>query len=156
MKPIVKNTLIGIAAFIGYRFYKMYELGESIVVKPLDWRFVKLDWANLNSVSLVVTIELLNPTNTRLAMRGVDGTLSIGGLRVSNFFSKPFDIVGGRSTFDMVFKFDTINSVQKIIDIVKSGTNIPIEVTIRKRIPFFTLVDKFKLSVTEAIYKSVF
>lgn len=156
MKPIVKNTLISVAAFVGYRFYKLYELGASIIYKPLDWRFRKVDWSSLSKgVDLVVTIELLNPTNTQLQMRGVDGTLTLDGQVVSTFTSTPFVITAGRSTFDMVFNIKGANTINRFANFVKNTNQGNIEVTIRKKIPFFTLTDKFKMSVTEALLKSL-
>ena len=106
MKPIIKNTLIGIASFVAFRFYKMYELGASIIIKPLDYSFGRVDWSNLNKggIPLYVQLEILNPSNTSLKMRGIDGVLKFNDKIISTFISKPFTISAGRSTFNLDFK----------------------------------------------------
>ena len=157
MKPVVKNTLISIAAFVGYRFYKMYELGASIIYKPYDWKFQKVDWANINNggVTLEVTMEILNATNTNLAMRGIDGLLTLNGQNISTFFSQPFTITGGRSYFKLYFKLQSITLINQILDIIKNNKNGNLAVTLRCKIPFFTLVNKFNLNVTKNLLESL-
>lgn len=158
MKPIVKNALVGIASFVAYRFYKMYELGASIIYKPLDWKFGKVDWSRIDQggVPLNVTIEILNPTNTSLRIRGVDGILKFNGVVISNFSSKPFDINAGRSNFTMVFRLNGLSTINQFLSYVKDKKNDKIEVILNVKIPFFTLPNKFELSLTKTLVDSVF
>ena len=158
MKPIIKNTLIGIASFVAFRFYKMYELGASIIIKPLDYRFGRVDWANLNKggVPLYVQLEILNPSNTSLKMRGIDGVLKFNDKIISTFISKPFTISAGRSTFNLDFKLNGITAINEFIAIVKENRNDKVEIDMSLKIPYFTLKRNYKLSITKSLYDSLF
>jgi hypothetical protein len=158
MKPIVKNVLVGVASFVAYRFYKLYELGASIIYKPLDWKFGKVDWTRLDAggVPLNVTIEILNPTNTNLRLRGIDGILRFNEKVISNFSSKPFDINAGRSSFTMVFRLNGLVTINEFLSFVRDRRNDKIEVDMKIKIPYFTLSNKYQLSITQALADSVF
>jgi hypothetical protein len=158
MKPIVKNALVGVASFVAYRFYKLYELGASVIYKPLDWKFGKVDWSRLDAggVPLNVTIEILNPTNASVRMRGIDGVLKFNGKVISNFSSKPFDINAGRSSFTMVFRLNGLTTINQLLSYVRDKKNDKVEVDMKIKIPFFTLSNKFQLSITKALVDSAF
>jgi LEA14-like dessication related protein len=158
MKPIIKNTLIGIASFVAFRFYKMYELGASIIIKPLDYSFGRVDWANLNKggVPLYVQLEILNPSNTSLKMRGIDGVLKFNDKIISTFISKPFTISAGRSTFNLDFKLNGITAINEFIAFVKENRNDKVEIDMSLKIPYFTLKRNYKLSITKSLYDSLF
>ena len=158
MKPIVKNTLIGIASFVAFRFYKMYELGASMIIKPLDWSFGRVDWNNINKggVPLYVQLELLNPSNTSLKMRGIDGVLKFNNKIISSFSSKPFTIDEGRSTFNLDFKLNGLSTINEFISFIKDRGNDKVEIDMTLKIPYFTLNRNYKLSITKSIYDSLF
>jgi LEA14-like dessication related protein len=158
MKPIIKNTLIGIASFVAFRFYKMYELGASIIIKPLNYSFGRVDWANLDrgGVPLYVQLEILNPSNTSLRMRGIDGVLKFNDKIISTFISKPFTVSAGRSTFNLDFKVNGTTIINEFLSYVKDNTSDRVEVDMNLKIPYFTLKRNYKLSITKSLYDSVF
>ena len=70
----LKSVLGLLGAFTAYRFYKLYELGENVIYKPFSVKFIR--GKTINDFIIQVTMEIMNPTNTTLSMRGIDGTLA--------------------------------------------------------------------------------
>jgi hypothetical protein len=88
-------------------------------------------------------MELYNPSGTTLEMRGVDGTLSIGGAVVSVFTSGPFVIRAGTNNFPITFQIDSLAVVTTLISTIATKKPIRLDVELRKRIPFITQTEKF-------------
>ena len=144
MNKYIKGSLGLIGAFVVYRFYKLYELGESIIYKPVGLSFTR--GKSLNDFVIRVKMQLLNPTKTKLAVRGVDGVLTIGNNILSTFITPSFNIKQGISYFFLDFKVkqDTIG-VQIIQSII--AKKIPVfSVKYTTKLPFFSITDKFDVN----------
>lgn len=142
MKKNVALVIGGMALYVGYRLYKILELADSIVYKPKGISF-KRGGKSVNAFAIVVNMELYNPTGTTLNMRGVDGTLSIGGNVISVFTSGPFVIRAGSNNFPITFQIDSLNVVTSLITAITAKKPIRLDVELRKRIPFITQTEKF-------------
>ena len=95
-------------------------------------------------------MEILNPTNRSLKMRGLDGTISYDGKVLSSFSTDPFLIKKGRSTFTLNFKFDSEESRKTLQSLIASGSKMkPLQVELRKKIPYFTTTEKFSIDVVQ-------
>lgn len=147
MKLTLKKVLPIAGAFVLYQFYKLYEFGNSIIYKPIGVGFKGL---GTKDFILQIQMEILNPTNRSLKMRGLDGTISYDGKVLSSFSTDPFLIKKGRSTFTLNFKFDSEESRKTLQSLIASGSKMkPLQVELRKKIPYFTTTEKFNIDVVQ-------
>jgi hypothetical protein len=144
MKFNLKTILAWGGAFVAYRLYKLYELGENIIYKPVGVSFTR--GKSINDFVVRVKMELLNPTKTTLPMRGIDGKLKIKDQVVGTFTSAPFTIAAGISYFYLDFKVlpDT-TGVQLITAILKKQVPVFI-VDMNKRLPYFSINEVFAIN----------
>ena len=108
MDKRLKNILQIGGAFVAYRMYKLYELGENVIYKPVGIKFIR--GGSINDFIIRIKMELLNPTNTRVKMRGIDGRLLVNNQVIGSFASIPFEIKGGISYFDLDFQINAQNT----------------------------------------------
>ena len=144
MKFNLKTILAWGGAFVAYRLYKLYELGENIIYKPVGVSFTR--GKSINDFVVRVKMELLNPTKTTLPMRGIDGKLKIKDQVVGTFTSAPFTIAAGISYFYLDFKIvpDT-TGVQIITALLKKQVPVFI-VDMNKRLPYFSITEVFAIN----------
>lgn len=142
MKKNVALIVGGMALYVGYRLYKIIELADSIVYKPKGISF-KRGGKSINSFAIVINMELYNPTGTTLQMRGVDGTLSMGGNVISVFTSGAFVIRSGTNNFPITFQIDSLAIVASLISAISSKKPVRLDVELKKRIPFITQTENF-------------
>jgi len=144
MKFNLKSILAWGGAFVAYRLYKLYELGENIIYKPVGVSFTR--GKSINDFVVRVKMELLNPTKTTLPMRGIDGKLKIKDQVVGTFTSAPFTIAAGISYFYLDFKIvpDT-TGVQIITALLKKQVPVFV-VEMNKRLPYFSITEVFAIN----------
>ena len=144
MKFNLKSILAWGGAFVAYRLYKLYELGENVIYKPVGMSFTR--GKSINDFVVRVKMELLNPTKTTLPMRGIDGKLKIKDQIIGTFASAPFTIKSGISYFFLDFKVvaNTIG-VQIITSII--AKKVPVFVVeLNKRLPYFSMTEVFAIN----------
>lgn len=130
--------------FLGYRLYKLYQLGEQVTYTPVGVSFVR--GSTLIDSAIRVKFKLDNPTNASVKMKGVDGTISAGSNVVGTFASKPFSINAGENYFDMDFKV-LPNSAGLIFAESLASKKAPVfKVTLNKRLNFITTTETFDLN----------
>ena len=61
-KKVIKSGLVWLGAFTAYRLYKLYEVSESVIYKPVGLSFIR--GTNLNDFVVRVKMEILNPEKT--------------------------------------------------------------------------------------------
>ena len=115
MDKRLKNILQIGGAFVAYRMYKLYELGENVIYKPVGIKFIR--GGSINDFIIRIKMELLNPTNTRVKMRGIDGKLLVNNQVIGSFASIPFEIKGGISYFDLDFQINAQNTLSVILQV---------------------------------------
>ena len=76
ISKLAKNAIFWGSAFVAYRLYKLYELGNNIIYKPVGVSFKR--GATINDFVIRVKMEILNPANTIVKLRGIDGQLRVG------------------------------------------------------------------------------
>ena len=144
MDKRLKNILQLGGAFVAYRMYKLYELGENVIYKPVRIKFIR--GGSINDFIVRVTMELLNPTNTRVKMRGIDGKLLVNNQVIGSFASIPFEIKGGISYFDLDFKINAQNAGVTLVQALLKK-NLPVFVVdMNKRMLFFSINEKFAIN----------
>ena len=144
MKFNLKSILAWGGAFVAYRLYKLYELGENVIYKPVGVSFTR--GKSINDFVVRVKMELLNPTKTTLPMRGIDGKLKIKDQVVGTFASAPFTIKSGISYFFLDFKVvPNTTGVQIITAII--AKKVPVFVVeMNKRLPYFSITEVFAIN----------
>lgn len=144
MDKRLKSILQLGGAFVAYRMYKLYELGENVIYKPVGIKFIR--GGSVNDFIIRIKMELLNPTNTRVKMRGIDGKLLVNNQVIGSFASIPFEIKGGISYFDLDFQINAQNAgVTLVQSLLKK--NLPVFVVdMNKRMLFFSINEKFAIN----------
>lgn len=144
MDKRLKNILQLGGAFVAYRMYKLYELGENVIYKPVGIKFIR--GGSVNDFIIRIKMELLNPTNTRVKMRGIDGRLLVNNQVIGSFASIPFEIKGGISYFDLDFQINAQNAGVTLVQALLKK-NLPVFVVdMNKRMLFFSINEKFAIN----------
>lgn len=144
MDKRLKNILQIGGAFVAYRMYKLYELGENVIYKPVGIKFIR--GGSINDFIVRIKMELLNPTNTRVKMRGIDGRLLVNNQVIGSFASIPFTIKGGLSYFDLDFQINAQNAGVTLVQALLKK-NLPVFVVdMNKRMLFFSINEKFAIN----------
>ncbi len=138
-----KRLKIG-GAFVAYRMYKLYELGENVIYKPVGIKFIR--GGSINDFIVRIKMELLNPTNTRVKMRGIDGKLLVNNQVIGSFASIPFEIKGGISYFDLDFQINAQNTGVTLVQALLKKTLPVFVVDMNKRMLFFSINEKFAIN----------
>ena len=144
MKFNLKTILTWGGAFVAYRLYKLYELGENVIYKPVGVSFTR--GKSLNDFVVRIKLELLNSTKTVVQMRGIDGKLKIKDQIIGTFASPPFVIKAGLNYFFLDFKIvaNTIG-VQIITAII--AKKVPVfMVELTKKLPYFSTTEVFAIN----------
>jgi len=144
MDKRLKNILQLGGAFVAYRMYKLYELGENVIYKPVGIKFIR--GGSINDFIVRIKMELLNPTNTTVKMRGIDGRLLVNNQVIGSFASIPFTIKGGISYFDLDFKINAQNTGVNLVQALLKKTLPVFVVDMNKRLLFFSINEKFAIN----------
>jgi hypothetical protein len=144
MDKRLKNILQIGGAFVAYRMYKLYELGENVIYKPVGIKFIR--GGSINDFIIRIKMELLNPTNTRVKMRGIDGKLLVNNQVIGSFASIPFEIKGGISYFDLDFQINAQNTGVTLVQALLKKTLPVFVVDMNKRMLFFSINEKFTIN----------
>ena len=144
MDKRLKNILQIGGAFVAYRMYKLYELGENVIYKPVGIKFIR--GGSINDFIIRIKMELLNPTNTRVKMRGIDGKLLVNNQVIGSFASIPFEIKGGLSYFDLDFQINAQNTGVTLVQALLKKTLPVFVVDMNKRMLFFSINEKFAIN----------
>ncbi len=144
MDKRLKNILQIGGAFVAYRMYKLYELGENVIYKPVGIKFIR--GGSINDFVVRIKMELLNPTNTRVKMRGIDGKLLVNNQVIGSFASIPFEIKGGISYFDLDFQINAQNTGVTLVQALLKKTLPVFVVDMNKRMLFFSINEKFAIN----------
>ena len=144
MDKRLKSILQLGGAFVAYRMYKLYELGENVIYKPVGIKFIR--GGSINDFIVRIKMELLNPTNTRVKMRGIDGKLLVNNQVIGSFASIPFEIKGGISYFDLDFQINAQNTGVTLVQALLKKTLPVFVVDMNKRMLFFSINEKFAIN----------
>jgi len=125
-------------AFVGFRAYKLYELGNSF-----DWEFYGMKFqrpANLQqaltSYQVVMIFKVINPTNTSMQMRGLKGTIMEGTNVVGKFKTGKFTIKGGDTFINVVTDLDSKYVAASLIPAVLAKIAPVYKVSLTSIFPF--------------------
>lgn len=153
MDKNVKTLLLLGGAFVAYKFYKLYELGTSIIYTFKNVTFVRP--VNTNDHFIIrVRVEIMNPTKTTLPMRGVTGKLMWDGNVLSEFNTGQFTINAGISSIYMNFEINA-ESVKSIVELVTKKQFPVFEVEQTNYLPFFKFTEKYSVDTKSALNEAI-
>ena len=155
------KVAIGLAgAFVLYKFYKLYELGESLIVQVYSAKFVDLAIStsgNINSATIDTILNIQNPTSESLPLRGIEGYIAYQGRTLATFSTGAFTIKAGANKVTLKTVFSAKDSLKLLQNAIK--LNVPqFDIVIKKKLPYFTTTSKQKINVNDLIppnYKSI-
>jgi len=150
----LKNALIWGGAFVAYRLYKLYELGEGVIYKPVAVQFRR--GATLNDFVVRVKMELLNPAKTAVKVRGITGKLITANQPVGYFASNPFTINPGLNYFFLDFRIDAKNVGAPLVQAIINKKTPVFYVEMTTRLPFFSTTETFAINPEITSQEQVF
>jgi hypothetical protein len=150
----IRNALLWTGAFVAYRLYKLYELGDSVVYKPVAVQFRR--GGTINDFVVRVKMELMNPGNTAVSVRRVSGRLITGNQTVGYFASNPFTINPGLNYFFMDFRIDAKNVGAPLVRAIIEKKMPVLYVEMTTALPFFSTTETFainpEITTTEQVF----
>ena len=138
MNTTFKIAIAGAVGYAAYKLYNLYQLGEKIIYTPVGF--------NYNKGNIEVKMQLDNPVNQSLKMKGIDGKIYTADKILGTFTSAPFEIKQGISYFTLVFKVDVVIVSSQIIQALIFKTIPTITMDIIKKTPFANLKETFNLN----------
>lgn len=109
MDKSLKAVGLTALAFVGFRAYKLYELGNSFDFEFFGMKFQRpanLQQA-LTNYQVVLIFKIINPTKTSMHMRGLQGTIMEGTDVIAKFKTGKFIIKGGDTFINVVTDLDS-------------------------------------------------
>jgi hypothetical protein len=144
-------------AFIAYRAYKLYELGNSF-----DWFFHGLRFqrpANLedalNGYQMVLIFKVTNPTRTEFTLRGLEGDIYDGTMKLGEFLTGGFTIKGGDNYVNVVVNLDSEYVAKSLIPSLLSRLLPVLRIRLTTIFPFgIRYTETFSVPVKDFLPKS--
>lgn len=143
MNKTVKLLLGGSAvALVGYQLYGFYNVGKNIAYNVTVWGFDK----NPLNMTMILNVELINPTLQTVVIKSVSGNLLYKGAEVAqvNYLQSITLKAKTRQEVHIPVKFKLLN----IISVLIQGKN---KLAIDFNITFFTSIGQHKESGTFAV-----
>jgi len=136
MKLEWKKIIPIAGAFVVYQFYKLWEFGNSIVWKTKKYELLG---ATGDTATLKVSMEILNPSNRTLKIRGIDGVVTYKGNVLATYNSGAFTIPKGISTMGITFQINTPAAFKTLNTWIQEGRKgTPVRVKYNIKLPYFT------------------
>ena len=133
------GLLIGVG-FLARKLYEIYKVGEEVTYSPTGVKFKK---NALNSYSIIVGVQLYNPTSGEVNMKNVTGTLAVNGSIISTFSSGSFKILRGMSNFDLVFNVSSVAAITAITTAKLKNQPLKLDVVLNKNLGLITKQETF-------------
>lgn len=149
----IKNALLWTGAFVAYRLYKLYEVGEAVIYKPVAVRFKR--GKALNDFVISVKVEVMNPQKTTVQLRGIDGEMIIEGQIVGYFNSGKSQISPGLNYMWLDFRV-TPAVVSSLIQAVVAKKVPVLFVKMTTKLPFFSVTETFAVNPQTVTTDQVF
>lgn len=149
-------------AFVGYRAYKLYELGNSFDFEFYGMKFQRpANWQEaLNKYQVVMIFRIKNPTKTTMQMRGVEGSIQEGTDIIARFKTGKFTIKAGETFINVVTDLDPKYVASSLIPSILSRLAPIFDVKLTTIFPFgLKYTTDFKVNVKEYIptdYQALF
>lgn len=149
----IKNALLWTGAFVAYRLYKLYEVGEGVIYKPVAVRFKR--GKTLNDFVISVKVEIMNPQKTTVYLRGIDGELVVNDQIIGYFNSGKSQINPGLNYMWLDFRVSPAVVATLIQAIVAKKVPV-LFVRMTTKLPYFSVTDTFAVNPQTVTTDQVF
>lgn len=156
MDKSLRNIGLTALAFIGYRAYKLYELGNSFDFEFYGLKFQRpANWQDaLNKYQVVMIFKIKNPTKTSMQMRGLEGEIKDGTDILAKFKTGRFTIKAGDSFINVVTDLDSKYVASSLIPSILAKLAPVLDVKLTTISPFgLRYTTDFKVDTKEYIPK---
>lgn len=145
------KAVLGIVALAGaYRLYQLWKASGKLSYTPVALRLKR----DKLSYSAHIDLDIMNPTDTTIRIRGIKGNLNWNQYAISSFRTGPAEIKPGVTKMTIVF---ALNNLQIVSALVKSITDMkwPIfKVEMTTLMPLFSYPESFEIN-TEKYIKDI-
>lgn len=145
------KAVLGIVALAGaYRLYQLWKASGKLSYTPVALRLKR----DKLSYSAHIDLDIMNPTDTTIRIRGIKGNLNWNQYAISSFRTGPAEIKPGVTKMTIVF---ALNNLQIVSALVKSVTDKkwPIfKVDMTTLMPLFSYPESFEIN-TQTYIKEI-
>lgn len=148
MKITLKKVLPWAAAFVAYRLYKIYEVGQSFqwyVSKVYPSRF------GTDSFGITTEYEIYNPTGTKFYVRGIQGELYYKGTLIGTFNGAGFEMNSGRFKYPVVFNIRNKSVVTSLTQMISKNEFPVFDVKMTTYLPLFKTTETMKINTEDYV-----
>lgn len=139
MNNYLKIGLIGAGAYVIYKGYQLYRLSNEVTYKPIGF-----DYSN---GTLNVKMQLTNPADISVNMKGIDGKILTSSNNViATFSSGAFVINKGTSFFSLSFKVDYLSMGSELLNLLVSKSIPNLKMVLVKRLDLISTSETFDLT----------
>lgn len=142
------KAVLGIVALAGaYRLYQLWKASGKLSYTPVALRLKR----DKLSYSAHIDLDIMNPTDTTIRIRGIKGNLNWNQYAISSFRTGPAEIKPGVTKMTIVF---ALNNLQIVSALVKSVTDKkwPIfKVEMTTLMPLFSYPESFEINTQQYI-----
>lgn len=142
------KAVLGIVALAGaYRLYQLWKASGKLSYTPVALRLKR----DKLTYSAHVDLDIMNPTDTTIRIRGIKGNLNWNQYAISSFRSGPAEIKPGVTKMTIVF---ALNNLQIVSALVKSVTDKkwPVfKVEMTTLMPLFSYPESFEINTQQYI-----
>lgn len=153
MKVNWKKVIPLAGAFVAYRIWKLYELGNSVQYSVASVDFVRPVYVqdSLNQFAIRVKFRITNPTNTSVHMRMVTGEMFYSNVKLGTFKSGAFDVKGGEQFADFDFIIENKAVIASLVDAIASRRYPVIVVKMKKYLVMFSTSETFDINLRDYV-----
>ena len=137
----VKLGLLVGAGFLVRKLYELHRISTDITYKPTGVKFKR--GTGLNSYSVIVGMQIFNPTNGEVKMKDVSGTLAVNGSVISTFSTGAFVIKRGLTDFPLTFNVSSLAAITAITTAKIKGQPLQLDVVLNKNLGIITSRETF-------------
>ena len=153
MKVNWKKVVPLAGAFVAYRIWKLYELGNAVQYNVASVDFVRPVYVqdSLNQFAIRVKFRVSNPTNTSVFMRGITGEMFYANAKVGTFKSGAFEVKSGMTFVDFDFLLENKAVIASLVDAIASRKYPVIVVKMTKYLTMFSTSETFEINVKDFV-----
>jgi hypothetical protein len=145
------KAVLGIVAVAGaYRLYQLWKASGKLSYTPVALR-MKRDRTNF---SAHVDIDILNPTNTTIRIRGIKGNLNWNNRAISSFRTGAAEIKPGTTKMTIVFSLNNLGLIQALTQAITDKKWPVLKVDMITMMPLFSYPESFEIK-TEDYLKNI-
>lgn len=140
-------------AFVAYRIYKLYEVGNAVQYSVASVEFVRPVYVkdSLNQFIIRVKFRITNPTNTSVSMRMITGEMSYGNTKIGSFKMNAFVLRAGEQFVNGDFIIDRKATLTSLVDAIAARKYPVVSVVLKKYLSFFSTTERFDINTKEFV-----